>query len=89
MSQWDNTFLGELSQRYLLLRHIFKFLSVKDLLVASQVCLLWRDLAFSSTLVSDLLMYQYHLALLLRHLKLNKLVVSLSLSQFRFLASKD
>lgn len=50
MSQWDNTFLGELSHRYLLLRHIFKYLSVRDLLVASQVCLQWRDLAFSSSL---------------------------------------
>lgn len=46
----ESSFLGELSQRYLLLRHVFKYLSVRDLLVASQVCMLWRDLALSPSL---------------------------------------
>nr|XP_027223473.1 uncharacterized protein LOC113815642 isoform X1 [Penaeus vannamei] len=43
-------FLRELSQSYRLLLHVFKYLSVKDLLVASCVCVMWRDLAYSSSL---------------------------------------
>ncbi|XP_042887616.1 uncharacterized protein LOC122263302 isoform X2 [Penaeus japonicus] len=43
-------FLRELSQSYRLLLRVFKYLSVKDLLVASRVCVMWRDLAYSSSL---------------------------------------
>lgn len=47
-------FLRELSQSYRLLLRVFKYLSVKDLLVASCVCVMWRDLAYSSSLVREL-----------------------------------
>ncbi|XP_063593606.1 uncharacterized protein LOC134770549 isoform X2 [Penaeus indicus] len=43
-------FLRDLSQSYRLLLRVFKYLSVKDLLVASCVCVMWRDLAYSSSL---------------------------------------
>jgi len=42
-----------MSYRYTALRHVFKFLPMSDLLRASQVCHLWRDIAFSSALVSQ------------------------------------
>ncbi|KAG7176381.1 putative F-box domain-containing protein 3 [Homarus americanus] len=43
-------FLRDLSQSYRVLVRVFKYLSVKDLLMASRVCLLWRDLAYSPSL---------------------------------------
>lgn len=48
----DRDFLHELCKNYRILVHIFKYLSVTDLLRAAQVCLLWRDLAFHPSLVS-------------------------------------
>ncbi|KAG0721298.1 hypothetical protein GWK47_046728 [Chionoecetes opilio] len=49
MSKLDNTFLGELSQRYRLLRHVFKYLAVRDLLVASE----WETVRLRNVGVRD------------------------------------
>ncbi|KAK4294871.1 hypothetical protein Pmani_032537 [Petrolisthes manimaculis] len=46
----DRDFIYELCKNYRILAHIFRYLSVTDLLKAAQVCLLWRDLAFHPSL---------------------------------------
>ncbi|XP_068220607.1 uncharacterized protein [Palaemon carinicauda] len=53
ISQKKN-FLQELSLSYQLLLRVFKYLTAKDLLVTSCVCLMWRDLSYSSALWSTL-----------------------------------
>ncbi|XP_071524427.1 uncharacterized protein [Panulirus ornatus] len=50
MKSKGQDFLRDLSQSYRILLRIFKYLSVKDLLMASRVCLLWRDLAYRPSL---------------------------------------
>ncbi|XP_064112281.1 uncharacterized protein LOC135219431 isoform X2 [Macrobrachium nipponense] len=47
-------FFQELSMSYQLLLRVFKYLNAKDLLVTSCVCLMWRDLSYSSALWSTL-----------------------------------
>ncbi|KAK7077622.1 hypothetical protein SK128_001057, partial [Halocaridina rubra] len=47
-------FLQELSQSYRLLLHVFRYLTAKDLMVTSRVCLMWRDISYSQSLWSSL-----------------------------------
>ncbi|XP_066977392.1 uncharacterized protein [Macrobrachium rosenbergii] len=47
-------FFQELSMSYQLLLRVFKYLTAKDLLVTSCVCVMWRDLSYSSALWNTL-----------------------------------